>query len=233
MARENPLWGAERIRGELLQLGIRVAKRTIQKYMHAVRSKPPTGQSWSTFLKTHGKDIWACDFVPVVTLFFRTIHAFVIVHHESRRVVHFGATKHPADEWLAQQLREATLFGEKPNYLICDNDKKHGPGFERVAKTSGVEVIHTPYQAPCANAICERFVGGLRRECLDQVLALGVLQLARILKDYIRYFNQARPHQGDRAADTGGNSVAARRAEDGKVCCVPAGRNDDCIAKDG
>jgi transposase InsO family protein len=196
MARENPLWGAERIRGELLKLGIRVAKRTIQKYMHAVRSKPPTGQSWSTFLETHGKDIWACDFVPVVTLFFRTIHAFVIVHRESRRVMHFGVTDHPTDAWLAQQLREATPFDEKPRYLICDNDSKYGAGFERVAKTSGIEVIHTPYQAPLANAICERFVGSLRRECLDHVLVFGVRQLIRILSDYIRYFNQARPHQG-------------------------------------
>jgi putative transposase len=99
MARENPLWGAERIRGELLKLNIKVAKRTIQKYMHEVRSKPPTGQPWSTFLKTHSKDICACDFVPVVTLFFKSIHAFVIVHHESRRVVHCGATEHPTDDW--------------------------------------------------------------------------------------------------------------------------------------
>ncbi len=122
MARENPLWGAERIRGELLKLNIKVAKRTIQKYMQAVRSKPPTGQSWSTFLKTHAKDIWACDFVPVVTLFFKTIYAFVIVHHESRRVVHLGVTEHPTDEWVTQQLREATPFDEEPKYLICHHD---------------------------------------------------------------------------------------------------------------
>ncbi len=196
MARENPLWGAERIRGELLKLEIRVAKRTIQKYMRAVRSGPPSGQPWSTFLKTHGKDIWACDFVPVVTLFFRTIHAFVIVHLASRQVVHFGVTEHPSDEWVAQQLREATPFGETPKHLICDNDKKYGPVFERVAKTSGIEVMHTPYQAPLANAICERFIGSLRRECLDQVLVLGIRQLARILTEYVKYFNQARPHQG-------------------------------------
>jgi putative transposase len=196
IARENPLWGAERIRGELLKLEIRVAKRTIQKYMLAVRSKPPTGQSWSTFLKTHGKDIWACDFVPVVTLFFKTIHAFVIVHHESRRVVHLGVTEHPREEWVAQQLREATPFDEKPKYLICDNDKKYGAVFERVAQTTGIEVIHTPCQAPRANAICERFVGSLRRECLDHVLVIGVLQLMRILKEYTGYFNHSRPHQG-------------------------------------
>jgi putative transposase len=196
MARENRLWGAERIRGELLKLNIQVAKRTIQKYMQAVRSKPPSGQSWSTFLKNHGQDIWACDFVPVVTLFFKTLHAFVIVHHASRRVVHIGVTDHPTDEWITQQVRDATPFEEKPKYLICDNDKKYGPMFERVAQASGIEVIHTPYEAPRANAICERFVGSLRRECLDHMLVIGELQLIRVLKEYVSYFNPARPHQG-------------------------------------
>jgi putative transposase len=196
MARENRLWGAERIRGELLKLNIKVAKRTIQKYMQIARSKLPSGQSWSTFLKTHGQDIWACDFVPVVTLFFKTLHAFVIVHHESRRVVHVGVTDHPTDEWITQQVREATPFDEKPKYLICDNDKRYGSLFEQVVQASGIEVIHTPYAAPRANAICERFIGSLRRECLDHLLVLGERQLIRVLKEYISYFNPARPHQG-------------------------------------
>ena len=156
MAHENPLWGAERIRGELLKLNVKIAKRTIQKYMQAVRSKPPTGQSWSTFLKTHGKDIWACDFVPVMTLFFKTVYAFVIVHHESRRVVHFGVTEQPTHEWVTRQLREATPFDEKPKYLIGDNDKKYGAGFEWVAKASGIELIHTPHEAPQAKGYIAR-----------------------------------------------------------------------------
>lgn len=120
----------------------------------------------------------------------------MIVHHESRRVVHVGVTDHPTDEWIAQQIRDATPFEEKPKYLICDNDKKFGPLFERVAQASGIEVIHTPYEAPRANAICERFVGSLRRECLDHMLVTGERQLIRILKGYVSYFNPARPHQG-------------------------------------
>ena len=196
LARENQLWGAERIRGELLKLGIRVAKRTIQKYMRAMRSQSPAGPTWSTFLKTQGQDIWACDFVPVVTLLFKTLHVFVIVHHASRRVVHVGVTVHPTEEWITQQIRDATPFEEKPAYLICDNDQKFGPMFERVAQASGIEVIHTPYEAPRANAICERFVGSLRRECLDHMLVIGELQLIRVLKEYVSYFNPARPHQG-------------------------------------
>jgi hypothetical protein len=180
----------------MLKLSIKVAKRTIQKYMQAARAEPPSGQSWSTFLKTHGTDIWACDFVPVVTLFFKTLHAFVIVHHESRRVVHVGITDHPTDEWITQQVRDATLFEEKPKFLICDNDRKHGPMFERVVHASGIEVIHTPYEAPRANAILERFVGSLRRECLDHMLVIGELQLMRVLKECVSYFNPTRPHQG-------------------------------------
>lgn len=221
MARENALWGAERIRGELLKLDIRVSKRTIQKYMQAVRSKPPTGQSWSTFLQTHGKDIWACDFVPVVTLFFKTIYAFVTVHHESRRVVHFGVTEHPTDAWVTQQLREATLFDEKPKYLICDNDKQYGDGFERLAKASGIEVIRTPHAAPQANAICERFVGSVRRECLDHVLVLGVRQVMRILKEYGAYFNRARPHQGIGQRIPEATQSPPREAKAGKVIAFP------------
>jgi hypothetical protein len=144
---------------------------------------------------THGQDIWACDFVPVVTLFFKTLHAFVIVHRESRRVVHVGVMYHPTDAWITQQVRDATPFEEKPTYLICDNDKKYGPLFERVAQASGIEVIHTPYEAPRANAISERFVGSLRRECLDHMLVIGELQLIRVLKEYVSYFNPARLHQ--------------------------------------
>ena len=192
----SPLWGAERIRGELLKLNSQVAKRTIQKYMRAARSKPSSGQSWSTFRQTHGKGIWACDFVPVVTLFFRTMHAFVIVHHGSRHVVHVGVTVHPTDEWITQQLPDATPFEEKPKYLICDNDKRYGPLFEQVAQASSIEVIHTPYEAPLANAICGRFVGSVRRECLDHMLVISERQLIRVLKGYISYFNPARPHQG-------------------------------------
>ena len=196
LARENPLWGAERLRGELLKLGVHAAKRTIQKYRRAVRSASSPGPSWATFLKSHGHDLWACDFVPVVNLFFQTVYAFVIIHLGSRRVVHVNVTRHPTDAWVAQQLREATPFGEKAKYLICDNDSKYGPLFDAAAQTCGLAVIHTPYEAPKANAICERWVGSLRRECLDHVLVFGERHLVRVLKEYSGYFDKARPHQG-------------------------------------
>jgi putative transposase len=196
MARENRIWGADRIRGELLKLGIEVAKSTIQRYINEVRGPLSTKQTWSTFLRNHAQDIWACDFLQTYDLFFRTIFVFVIIELESRRLVHFGVTRSPGDDWVAQQLREATPFGEGPRFLIRDNDNKYGDAFARLADGSGIEVLPTPYQAPKANAICERFLGSVRRECLDFFLILSEQHLRKIMKQYQVYFNHARPHQG-------------------------------------
>ena len=118
--------------------------------------------------------------------FFRAVFVFVIIELGSRRVVHFAVTRSPTDAWVAQQLRNATPFGEGPRYLIRDNDSKYGPSFARVA--AGIEVLRTPYRAPKANAICERFLGSLRRECLDHILILGEDHLRRTLKEYILYY---------------------------------------------
>src|SRR5215469_5262908 len=118
MATENRLWGAERIRGELLKLGIRVCKRTIQKYMKTVRTQPPRGQKWSTFLRHHARQIWACDFLQVTDLFVRPLFAFFMIELKSRKVMHVGVTRSPTDAWVAQQLREAAPYGQVPKYLI-------------------------------------------------------------------------------------------------------------------
>ena len=115
IATQNRLWGAERLRGELLKLGLRVSKRTIQKYMRQVRTTRPRGQNWATFLRTHAKEIWACDFLPVTDLLFHSLFAFFIIELHSRKVIHVGVTRHPTDAWTAQQLREATAFGQGPN----------------------------------------------------------------------------------------------------------------------
>src|SRR5256714_10715988 len=138
MAKDNRLWGAERIRGELLKLGIHVCKRTIQKYMRTVRTRQPRGQKWTTFLRNHAAQVWACDFLQVTDLFFRPLFAFFIVELKSRRVMHVGVTRSPSDPWVAQQLREATPYGQTPTYLIRDTDRKFGQHFARVAATSGI-----------------------------------------------------------------------------------------------
>jgi transposase InsO family protein len=196
MATENRLWGAERIRGELMKLGLRVCKRTIQKYMRTVRKPQPRGQRWTTFLHNHATQVWACDFLQVTDLFFRPLFAFFLIELQSRKVIHVGVTRSPNDAWVAQQLREATPYGQAPKYLIRDNDTKFGSSFARVATTSAIEIFKTPYHAPQANAICERFLRSVRQECLDHLLILQEKQLQRVLNEYVAYFNRARPHQG-------------------------------------
>jgi len=196
LAHENRLWGAERIRGELIKLGVRVCKRTVQKYMRQVRGPQPRGQTWAAFLRNHGRHIWACDFLQTFDLFFRPIFAFFIVEVASRRVVRVAVTRHPTDAWAAQQLREATPFGQHPKHLLRDNDSKFGPACARVAQASGIEVVRIAYRAPRMNAIVERFLGSVRRECLDHLIILGDRHLERVLTEYTQYFNLERPHQG-------------------------------------
>ncbi len=222
MAVANRLWGAERIRGELLKLDIRVAKSTIQQYLRQARPPHRSGQTWATFLRNHAEDIWACDFLPVTDLLFRPLYAFFVVALGARRVVHVGVTRHPTDEWVAQQLREATPFGEGPRFLIRDNDGKYGRCFDRLAAASGLRMLRTPIRAPRANALCERFLGSVRRECLDHLLVLGEAHLRRVLRAYVAYFNHARPHQGiGQAIPAGATTVDRPGVGRGRVIAFP------------
>jgi transposase InsO family protein len=195
MAQENRLWGAERIRGEMLKLAIRVSKRSIQKYIRSVRRRPG-GQSWATFVRNHAADIWACDFVQTYDLLFRPLFLFFVVNQGSRRVIHVAATRSPTQEWTTQQIRNATMENAAPRFLIRDRDDKYGAPFDRVARGAGIRVIKTAVRAPNMNPIAERFVGSLRRELLDHVMLLDERHLDRMSHDYAAYFNSARPHQG-------------------------------------
>jgi putative transposase len=196
MAANNPLWGAEGIRGGLLKLGIRVAKRTTEKYMRGTHTPRARGQTWTTFLRNQTRGIWACDFLQTTDLLFRPVFAFFIIEHARRRVVHLGVTRHPTAAWVTQQLREATPYDQQPRDLIRDNDATFGPTVARVAKASGIKILRTPVRAPRANALAERFLGSVRRECLEHILILGERHLHQVLHEYAAYFNRARPHQG-------------------------------------
>jgi len=219
MARANRLWGAERIRGELLKLGLRVSKRTVQKYMRGARPRRPSSPRWGTFLREHGGEIWACDFLQLYDAWFRPIFAFFLVHHATRRVIQVGVTRSPSDAWVAQQLRNATPNGQGPRFLLRDRDCKFGQVFDRVASGVGARVIRIPVRAPTANAICERFLGSIRRECRDHVLVLGERHLARVLAEYTAYFNAERPHQGLRQKVPVGNDPPANT--NGRVVETP------------
>jgi putative transposase len=196
MTRDNRLWGAERIRGELLKVGIRVCKRTIQKYMRAVRTSRPRGQTWKTFLHTHAEQIWACDFLPVTDLFFHSLFALFIIELKSRKVMHVGVTRFPTDTWTAQQLREATAYGAGPKYLIRDNDSKFGVGFARLATTSHIEILKTRItprepmpSVSASSAVCDVSASIICSSCMRS-------STSRVLNAYVHCFNRAMPHQG-------------------------------------
>jgi len=196
MAKENPMWGAERIRGELLKLGIEASKRTIQKYLPKEKRSSSSNQTWATFLKNQADGIWACDFTVVYDWLFRQWYVFIVMELKTRKIIHARVTKHPTDEWTAQQLREATAWQRGPKYLIRDRDSKYATRFSEVAISSNIKELKTPYRTPQANGVCERFMGSLRRECLDHTLIHHDRHLQQVVNEYIFYFNQERPHQG-------------------------------------
>jgi putative transposase len=177
----NPLWGAPRIHGELLKLGIEISHSSVAKYM--VRRRQPPSQTWRTFLANHITQIVAADFVVVPTVPYRLLFVLVILAHERRRVVHVPVTDHPTAMWTAQQLREAFPWDEAPRYVIHDRDH----AFARLAAT-------TAPRAPWQNAYVERFMGSVRRECLDHVIILSADGLRRVLYDYVRYYTRSRTH---------------------------------------
>ena len=143
--------------------------------------------SLAAFLNNHAGHIRTCDFTVAHDLLFRALYIFVVMELQSRRIVHTAVTRSPTDDWTAQQLREATPWGKGPRYLIRDRDKKYGARFSNVAKCTGIKVLKTPVRAPKANAICERFIGSLKRECLDHMFTLHSYQLHRVVQSYVDY----------------------------------------------
>jgi hypothetical protein len=155
-----------------------------------------SSQTWATFLKNQVGAKWACDFTVAYDWMFRTWYIFVILKQKTRRIIHIGGTQSPTDKWTAQQLREATPQGKGPKYLNRDGDSKYATHFSVLAAGPGIKELRTPYRVPQANGICERFMGSLRRECLDHTLIYEDRHLERVVKEYMTFFNQERPHQG-------------------------------------
>ena len=196
MAAENPLWGEERIANELLlKLGVRVSPRTVRKYMPKRPQGYPRGdQRWSTFLRNHAKAIVACDFFVAVTATFRLFYVLVLIEHGSRRLVHFNVTQHPTAAWTLQQLREAIGCQDAYRYLLHDRDSIFAKSLDESITKLGLTVLKSPPHSPKANAICERVIGTIRRECLDWLIPLSECHLRTILKSWVGHYNHGRPH---------------------------------------
>jgi transposase InsO family protein len=192
MSRENPLWGASRIHGELLMLGFEVAQSTVSKYM-ARPSKPPS-QTWKTFLRNHAEAIAAIDMCAVPTLTFDVLFAFLALSHGRRQLLWFEVTRHPTAEWLARQITEAFPWNSAPVYLVRDTDRAYGHAFTSRVRAMGIRDRPISPGSPWQNGIAERLIGTLRRECLDQVVIFSEMHLRRILSAYASYYNEARTH---------------------------------------
>ena len=192
MCRANPLWGAPRVHGELLKLGIAVSEATVSKYI--VRRRGPPSQRWRTFLENHAKEIIALDFFVVPTAGFRILFVLVILSHDRRRILHANATAHPTATWTARQLLEACGLDEEPRYLLRDRDAIYGEVFHRQSIALGIKEVTTAPRSPWQNPYAERLIGSIRRECLDHVIVLGERHLKRILSSYVDYYQSSRTH---------------------------------------
>jgi hypothetical protein len=194
MSRENPLGGAERLRGELLQLGIVVSNRSIR----CDRPRGPTGppsQTWRAFLAYHAAQVWAPDLFTVPTVLFRTLSVLFFIAHARRELVHVRVTAHPTAAWVWCQLIEATPWRREPKYLVRDRDAVYGREFVRQAHALGIPTLLTPFQAPRANAIAERVIRTLRQEGLDHLVVLNARHPERVLAEFVQYANADRPHR--------------------------------------
>jgi len=216
MATANPLWGAPRIHGEPLKLGIDVAERTVSRLMPKRRPQP--SQTWRTFLANHVRDLVALDFFTVPTARLRVLFVLVVLAHHRRRVVHFNVTEHHTALWTAQQIVDAFPDDSAPSYLLRDRDSVYGHVFRHRVKGMGIDEIVTAPQSPWQNPLAERLIGSIRRECLDHVLVLGERYLRRTLTRYFAYYHEARTHLSLDKDAPDGRSV--ERPERGRVISI-------------
>ena len=194
MSWANHLWGAPKIHGELLKLGIEISQAAVSKYI-GCRRKPPS-QTWRTFLRNHAADIVSIDFFTVPTATFRVLFVFVVLSNERRQVIHFNVTDSPTVFWTGQQIVETFPWETALRYLLCDRDGIYGSDFVRRIDALGIEQVLISARCPWQSPYVERVIGFIRRECLDHVIVLNEMHLRRILSSYLRYYHGAGTHLG-------------------------------------
>jgi len=226
LARENPTWGYRRIHGELVGLGYTVCPSTVWNLLRAAGLNPAPrrdGPTWREFCTAQAKAMLACDFAHVDTVLLRRIYLFFVIELDTRRVHLLGVTRHPTGEWVTQTARNfVSDLGERADgfrFLIRDRDAKFTAAFDAVFTGAGIQVLRSPVRAPRANAFAERWIGTLRRECLDRILIVGERHLRAVLTDFVDHYNSHRPHRslGQRPPDGHDDAIRAGPAPDARI----------------
>ena len=192
MSLANPLWGAPRIHGELLMLGIEVSQATVGRYM-PWRPKVPSS-NWRSFLHNHLTEIAAIDMFVVATATFRLLYALIVLGHDRRRVIHFNVTQNPTQVWLSRQMTDAFPWDTAPRYLLRDRDASYGPVFRDRVRVMGMKEVVTAPRSPWQNPYVERLIGSIRRECLDHIIIVNERHLRGVLSSYFQYHHKSRTH---------------------------------------
>jgi len=229
MWHENPTWGAPRIHGELLMLGVDIGETSVSKYMPRHRNSP--SQTWRTFLENHVQDFVSIDFFTVPTIRFQILYVFVVLAHHRRRIVHFAVTAHPTAEWTAYQILQAFPWDSAPRYLLRDRDRIFGSVFVHQLEVMDIEQVLSAPAAPWQRAYVERVIGTIRRECLDHVIVLNQHSLSRHLRRFLEYYHRSRCHLSllKDAPDTRPTRTGARRERSTSRRPSPSVRTTRCL----
>ena len=226
LARENPRWGYQRLKGELLRLGVSVSATAIRTTLrrHGLDPAPRrTTTTWRAFLRQQAAAIISCDFFTVDTIWLRRLYVLFFIELDTRRVHLAGVTGNPDGAWVTQQARNLQLAleerGRRVRFLLRDRDAKFCRTFDDVCHGEGTEVLLTPVQAPNANAHAERWIRTVRAECLDWLLIVGRGHLDRVLRVYVAHYNRHRPHRALelQAPDPSADITALTEAWPGRV----------------
>jgi putative transposase len=221
MAEENAEWGAPKIHGELLKLGLAVSERSVARYLRGIRRRGDPGKRWLAFLQNHREVIVAFDFFTVPTLTFRLLYYFFVIEHGRRRILHFNVTRHPSASWVVQQLREVFPEAAPYRYVILDRDSKFDDEVITFLKATGLQPKRTSVRSPWQNGLAERWVGSCRREILDHVIALNEEHLRRLIGEYINYHHEDRIHDALEKDTPNRRPVEQKPAADTSVISLP------------